>query len=97
MLEDEHGFESQEEAFYRIAMMPDKPPVVRVLEPIRKEEKLTQRARLPIMVSVEDDYGVDNLMLMFTIGNSPPQPVIPTSSQPSAPKPAWSTTGSWLT
>ena len=76
LLEDEHGFESQEEAFYRIAMMPDKPPVVRVLEPIRKEEKLTQRARLPIMVSVEDDYGVDNLMLMFTIGNSPPQPVI---------------------
>ena len=44
-LEDEHGFESQEEAFYRIAMMPDKPPVVRVLEPIRKE-KLTQRDAL---------------------------------------------------
>jgi len=76
LLEDEHGFESQEEAFYRIAMMPDKPPVVRVLEPIRKEEKVTQRARLPIMVSVQDDYGVDNLMLMFAIGNSPPQPVI---------------------
>ena len=53
-----------------------KPPVVRVLEPIRKEEKVTQRARLPIMVSVQDDYGVDNLMLMFAIGNSPPQPVI---------------------
>ena len=74
-LEDEHGFTSQDEAFYRIAMMPDKPPVVRVLEP-RKEEKVTQRARLPIMVSVQDDYGVDNLMLMFAIGNSPPQPVI---------------------
>ena len=74
-LEDEHGFTSQGEAFYRIAMMPDKPPVVRVLEP-RKEEKVTQRARLPIMVSVQDDYGVDNLMLMFAIGNSPPQPVI---------------------
>ena len=76
LLEDEHGFESQEEAFYRIAMMPDKPPVVRVLQPIRKEEKFTQRARLLIMVSVEDDYGLDNLMLMYTIGNSPPQPVI---------------------
>ena len=75
LLEDEHGFISQDEAFYRIAMMPDKPPVVRVLEP-RKEEKVTQRARLPIMVSVQDDYGVDNLMLMFAIGNSPPQPVI---------------------
>ena len=76
MLEDEHGFASQDEAFYRIAMMPDKPPVVRVLEPVRKEEKVTQRARLPIMVSVQDDYGVDNLMLMFAIGNSPPQPVV---------------------
>ena len=76
LLEDEHGFASQDEAFYRIAMMPDKPPVVRVLEPVRKEEKVTQRARLPIMVSVQDDYGVDNLMLMFAIGNSPPQPVV---------------------
>ena len=72
-LRDEYGYESQDEAFYRITMLPDKPPVVRILEPIRKEEKVTQRATLPIMVSVKDDYGVDNLVLMFSYGNSPPQ------------------------
>ena len=74
-LRDEYGYESQDEAFYRLTMLPDKPPVVRILEPIRKEEKVTQRATLPIMVSVKDDYGVDNLMLMFSHGNSPPQMV----------------------
>ena len=74
-LRDEYGYESQDEAFYRVTMLPDKPPVVRILEPIRKEEKVTQRATLPIMVSVKDDYGVDNLVLMFSHGNSPPQMV----------------------
>jgi hypothetical protein len=74
-LRDKYGYESQDEAFYRVTMLPDKPPVVRILEPIRKEEKVTQRATLPIMVSVKDDYGVDNLVLMFSHGNSPPQMV----------------------
>ena len=74
-LKDKYGYESQDEAFYRVTMLPDKPPVVRILEPIRKEEKVTQRATLPIMVSVKDDYGVDNLVLMFSHGNSPPQMV----------------------
>jgi len=37
-----------------------------VLRPVRKEEKVTQRARLPIMISVKDDYGVDRLTLKYT-------------------------------
>ncbi len=75
-LKDKHGFESRNEALYRITMLPDKPPVVRVLEPLRKESKVTQRARLPIMVSVKDDYGVKQLRLMYVIGNAPPQPLL---------------------
>ncbi len=65
-LVDQYGFDSRDEAVYRVAMMPDKPPVVRVLRPVRKEEKVTQRARLPIMVSVKDDYGVAQLALKYT-------------------------------
>ena len=73
-LKDKHGFESRNEALYRITMLPDKPPVVRVLEPVRKETKVTQRARIPIMVSVKDDYGVKKLELLVQHGNSPPMP-----------------------
>ena len=68
-LVDRHGFESRDEAVYRVSMLPDKPPVVRVLRPVRKEEKVTQRARLPIMVSVKDDYGVAKLVLKYTNAN----------------------------
>jgi hypothetical protein len=63
---DENGFDSRDEAVYRVTMMPDKPPVVRVLRPVRKEEKVTQRALLPITISVKDDYGVDTLTLKYT-------------------------------
>ena len=56
-------------------MLPDKPPIVRVLEPVRREEKVTQRARLPIMVSVKDDYGVDQLVLKYHTGDGVPQSV----------------------
>ena len=63
---DENGFDSRDEAVYRVTMMPDKPPVVRVLRPVRKEEKVTQRALLPIMISVKDDFGVDTLTLKYT-------------------------------
>ncbi len=66
---DEFGFDSRDEAVYRVTMLPDKPPVVRVLRPVRKEEKVTQRARLPIMVSVKDDYGVAKLVLKYTNAN----------------------------
>ena len=75
-LKDKHGFESRNEALYRITMLQDKPPVVRVLEPVRKETKVTQRARIPIMVSVKDDYGVQELRLMYKHGNAPPQPLL---------------------
>lgn len=74
-LEDEHGFTSQDEALYRLTLLPDKPPIVRVLEPVRREEKVTQRARLPIMVSVKDDYGVDQLVLKYHTGDGVPQSV----------------------
>ena len=71
-----YRFESRNEALYRITMLQDKPPVVRVLEPVRKETKVTQRARIPIMVSVKDDYGVKELRLMYKHGNAPPQPLL---------------------
>ena len=70
---DKNNFDSKNEALYRIAMLPDKPPVLRVLQPVRKEEKVTARAFLPLMVQVSDDYAVDQIVLMYTHGNAPPQ------------------------
>jgi len=70
---DENGFDSRNEAEYRIKILPDKPPMVRLLN-ARKETKVTTRARLPIRVSVRDDYGVDKVMLQAAPVNTPPLP-----------------------
>ncbi len=68
-LVDRHGHDSRNEAEYRVTMLPDKPPVVRVLRPVRKEEKVTTQARLPILLTVQDDYGVDKLTLKYADQN----------------------------
>jgi len=70
---DQDGFDSREEAEYRIKMLPDNPPVVRFLD-AKRETKVTSRARLPIKVSIKDDYGIDKVVLNTTFGNSPPLP-----------------------
>ena len=73
ILWDENGFKSWNETKYRIEISPDERPVVRLLSP-NKASKVTTRARLPIRVSVRDDFGVDKVQLMITHGNSPPLP-----------------------
>jgi len=70
---DEHGFDSRNEAEYRIKILPDKPPVVRFLN-AKKETKVTTRANLPIKILIRDDYGVSKVVLNSTFGNSPPLP-----------------------
>jgi len=73
---DKNGITSKDEPRYRVAMLPDKTPILRILQPIRGEEKVTDRARIPLVVQLRDDFGVDNLMLMVSMsdgsGEEPP-------------------------
>lgn len=64
---DGEGLESRDAAVYRVDIVPDKPPVVRVTSPDRKEELLTRQAALLIGFEATDDFQVAELRLFFKL------------------------------
>ncbi|NBV24053.1 MAG: hypothetical protein EBS05_19305 [Proteobacteria bacterium] len=66
-LEDKFGFRSKEDAVYRLEVLPDKAPVVRITYPERKEELITQRATVLIGFEAVDDFAVKQLFLRYTV------------------------------
>ncbi len=66
-LEDKFGFRSKDDAVYRLEVLPDRAPVVRITYPERKEELITQKATLLIGFEAVDDFAVKQLFLRYTI------------------------------
>jgi hypothetical protein len=66
-LVDQHGITSKEEAVYRVDILPDKAPTVRITYPDRKEELITQRARLLLAFEALDDFGVAKVRLVYSV------------------------------
>ncbi len=66
-LEDKFGFRSKEDAVYRLEVLPDRVPVVRITYPERKEELITQKATVLIGFEAVDDFAVQQLFLRYTI------------------------------
>lgn len=64
---DGEGLESRDAAVYRVDTVPDKPPVVRIIAPDRKEELLTRQAALLIGFEATDDFQVAELRLFFKL------------------------------
>lgn len=64
---DGDGLESRDAAVYRVDTIPDKPPVVRITAPERKEELLTRQAALLIGIEATDDFQVAELRLFFRL------------------------------
>lgn len=62
---DEDGLRSRDTTLYRIDILPDKPPVIRVTYPDRKEELMTARAVALIGLEANDDFGVARLRLRY--------------------------------
>ncbi|MGB0582320.1 MAG: hypothetical protein ACPGVU_21720 [Limisphaerales bacterium] len=62
-LTDEHGLHSRDEAIYRIDVLPDRVPQVKILYPERREELITQKARMLISFEALDDFGIAKVML----------------------------------
>lgn len=62
-LTDEHGLHSRDEAIYRIDVLPDRVPQVKILYPERREELITQKARMLVSFEALDDFGVAKVML----------------------------------
>lgn len=70
---DRDGMESRDGAVYRVDVLPDKPPAVRITAPDRKEELVTRQATLPVGFEASDDFQVAELRLKFrTTGDEPP-------------------------
>ena len=64
---DTEGMESRDSAVYRIDTIPDKPPVIRITYPDRKEELLTRQATLPVAFDASDDFAIAKLSLHYKV------------------------------
>ena len=66
-LTDKYNNESDDntEPIYQVAVLEDKAPEVEILRPVRREQKVTQRARIPLQIRVKDDFGVKKLKLFL--------------------------------
>ena len=66
-LVDEEGVESRAMAVYRIEVVPDLPPAIRIVLPQRREELITQRATLLLAFEAKDDFGVARVLLHYAV------------------------------
>jgi len=61
------GIESGEGVVYRIDLVPDREPSVKIVVPARREEVATPQAVLRIAFEAKDDYGISKAALHFTV------------------------------
>ena len=66
------GFNNQTPIEYTITAIPDEPPEVAIKEPGR-DIKATKLEEVKVLAEAVDDYGVENLTLMYSIGSGEPQ------------------------
>ena len=66
-LVDPAGIETRDPTVYRIDVLPDQPPAVRITYPVRSEDLVTARARLLIAFEATDDLGIAKLTLRYKL------------------------------
>ena len=64
---DRDGMESRDGAVYRVDVLPDKAPVVRITYPDRKEELVTRQAALLIGFEATDDFQIAKVRLKYKV------------------------------
>ena len=62
------GFNNQTSIEYTITAIPDEPPEIAIKEPGR-DIKATKLEEVKILAEATDDYGVENMTLMYSIGS----------------------------
>ncbi len=65
LMTDTDGMESRDSAVYRVDVLPDKVPSVRILYPDRKEELITRQATMLISFEAADDFEISKVRLKF--------------------------------
>jgi hypothetical protein len=84
-LVDEQNLVTKDPAVYRIDLVPDKPPALRITSPARREDLVTRRAALNVGLDVSDDFGVVKLTLRYRITTSSSNDLV--NGAAAAPKP----------
>src|SRR5204863_1220995 len=62
---DTENMESRDSAVYRVDILPDKPPTVRITYPDRKEELLTRQATMLVGFDASDDFQISKVRLKY--------------------------------
>ena len=66
------GFNNQTPIEYTITAIPDEPPEIVIKEPGR-DVKATKLEEVKVLAEATDDYGVENMTLMYSIGSGEAQ------------------------
>ncbi len=66
------GFNNQTPIEYTVTAIPDEPPEIVIKEPGR-DIKATKLEEVTVLAEATDDYGVENMTLMYSIGSGEPQ------------------------
>ena len=85
LLKDTNGLTSRDPAVYRLDLVPDKAPTVKITYPQRQEELVTRIATLEIGFDAADDFGLSKLSLRYKIDDGKEQS-IPLEIGPNAPR-----------
>jgi len=70
---DAESMESRDTAVYRIDVIPDKAPAVKITYPERKEELITRHATMIVGIDVLDDFAIAKLRLRYKVASDPAQ------------------------
>jgi hypothetical protein len=72
-LTDERGLRSKDPAVYRVDLVPDKAPTVRILVPTRKEVLLVREAKHRLVFEAADDYAIGKVTLKYKVDDGAEQ------------------------
>jgi hypothetical protein len=64
---DTDGMESRDSAIYRVDVLPDKAPTVRITYPDRKEELITRVATMLVAFEAGDDFQIASIRLKYKV------------------------------
>ncbi|MBC8106624.1 MAG: hypothetical protein H7Z14_08550 [Anaerolineae bacterium] len=73
-LTDTQGITSKDSAVYRVEIVSDQPPSLRMTSPNRREDLVTKRAQIVVAMDAADDYGLARLSIRYKVAGSSAEP-----------------------
>lgn len=67
---DTGGMESRDSAVYRVDVVPDRAPKVKITVPDRKEELATRYATVPVLFEANDDFQIAKASMRYRVGET---------------------------